>query len=186
MGVQEPLVDSGKQRILFIDDEPLYLSSLRRVFSGDFDCTTVRYKNSALKLFSEAQASGKPFDAVVTDMRMPGSAWTGCEVANAIKGENGLSKGTPVILLCSNASESDAPEGEPHATYWKLFDAKVGKCGTPSDLIETVRQAIKKARSAANARVEPAGLDKKRMPPARQSSDKQQPKTPLQQATKIG
>ncbi len=74
MGVQEPLVDSGKQRILFIDDEPLYLSSLRRVFSGDFDCTTVRYKNSALKLFSEAQASGKPFDAVVTDMRMPGSA----------------------------------------------------------------------------------------------------------------
>ncbi len=59
-----------KTRILFVDDEPRVLQGLNRMLYGmrnEFEMEFVDSGEKALELLSQ-----KPFDVVVTDMRMPG------------------------------------------------------------------------------------------------------------------
>jgi len=59
-----------KQRILFVDDDPLVLEALRRVLrpqSAEWDMAFVDGGQKALKLMEQL-----PFDVVIADMRMPG------------------------------------------------------------------------------------------------------------------
>jgi CheY-like chemotaxis protein len=59
-----------KKRLLFVDDEPAVLASLRTVFRRDcerWDMTFAHGGNAAL-----AELEHEAFDVVVSDMRMPG------------------------------------------------------------------------------------------------------------------
>ncbi len=59
-----------KLRILFVDDEPRVLQGLRRMLYGmrnEWDMVFAESGEKALELLSQ-----QPFDAIVTDMRMPG------------------------------------------------------------------------------------------------------------------
>ena len=61
---------TDKRRILFVDDEPLVLSGLRRLlwrFADEWEMCFVENGQDALALFAQ-----QPFDVLVTDMRMPG------------------------------------------------------------------------------------------------------------------
>src|SRR5258708_3884243 len=59
-----------KKRILFVDDEPLILEGLQRMLRpmrAEWEMVFVESGAKALELMSQS-----PFDAVVSDMRMPG------------------------------------------------------------------------------------------------------------------
>jgi signal transduction histidine kinase/ActR/RegA family two-component response regulator len=81
--------------LLCIDDEPLLRELLREVLEYyHHRVETADGGQSGLDAFRSAQASGEPFDAVVTDLGMPDV--NGRQVAEQIKAE---SPGTPVIML---------------------------------------------------------------------------------------
>ena len=58
------------QRILFVDDEPKLLGGLRRMLRGLRDEWTFEFAESGAEAL--ATLARKPFDVVVSDMRMPG------------------------------------------------------------------------------------------------------------------
>lgn len=55
-------------KILFVDDDPYFLTAIYRVLHRFFDVTTVDDPREALRIF----VSQGPFDVVVTDYKMPG------------------------------------------------------------------------------------------------------------------
>lgn len=62
--------DSARPRILFVDDEPLVLQGLQRMLrplSREWDMAFVESGAKAINAMEE-----KPFNVVVSDMRMPG------------------------------------------------------------------------------------------------------------------
>lgn len=70
-----------KQRILFVDDEPLVLQGLQRTLRParhEWDMAFVGSGPEALKVLAE-----QPFDVIVTDMRMPGMS--GAELLETVK-----------------------------------------------------------------------------------------------------
>lgn len=82
-------------QILCIDDEPLLRELLREVLQRDGHHVQVSDGGQAgLAAFREANLSGRPFDAVITDLGMP--YLDGRQVARMVKHE---SPATPVILL---------------------------------------------------------------------------------------
>lgn len=59
---------SREIRVLLVDDEPLVLSSLRRILRReDFDVTTATSGQEALDLLE-----GESFEVIVSDYKMPG------------------------------------------------------------------------------------------------------------------
>lgn len=67
-----------RPRILFVDDEPRILVSLRVIFKQDYDVVTAEGGTAALTLLKTEK-----FDVVVSDQRMPGV--TGVEVLRAAR-----------------------------------------------------------------------------------------------------
>ncbi len=62
-------------RILFVDDEPAILQSMRRSLRGQREVWDMHFAEGAeagLKVLAEAKRSGQSIDVVVSDMRMPG------------------------------------------------------------------------------------------------------------------
>jgi signal transduction histidine kinase/ActR/RegA family two-component response regulator len=82
-------------RLLIIDDDPILLRSLRDVLEQDGQFVTAAADGaSGIAAFEAAHAQGRGFDAVITDLGMPGL--DGRRVAHAIKQ---TSPPTPVLLL---------------------------------------------------------------------------------------
>jgi signal transduction histidine kinase/CheY-like chemotaxis protein len=82
-------------RLLIVDDDPVLLRSLSDVLEQDGQRVTALADGaSAIAAFETARGQGKAFDAVITDLGMPGL--DGRRVAAAIKL---ASPQTPVILL---------------------------------------------------------------------------------------
>ncbi|MGH8024060.1 MAG: response regulator, partial [Limisphaerales bacterium] len=82
-------------RILCIDDEQHVLQLLSNCLSPfGHRVTTSPSGQDGLELFRAAKSDNLPFQAVITDLGMPG--FDGRQVARAIKGE---SPETPVIML---------------------------------------------------------------------------------------
>jgi HD-like signal output (HDOD) protein/CheY-like chemotaxis protein len=70
-----------RNRLLFVDDEPLVLGGLRRALRGlhgEWDMHFVESADAALKALDE-----QPYDAVITDMRMP--RMDGAELLDLVK-----------------------------------------------------------------------------------------------------
>jgi signal transduction histidine kinase/ActR/RegA family two-component response regulator/uncharacterized membrane protein affecting hemolysin expression len=82
-------------RLLIIDDDPLILKSLSEALSSDgHTVATANGGKVGIEAFAAAEAGGKPFDAVFTDLGMP--YMDGRKVAAAL---HGIRASAPVILL---------------------------------------------------------------------------------------
>jgi response regulator RpfG family c-di-GMP phosphodiesterase len=62
------MTETELPRVLCVDDEPNLLAALERTLFGQFDVVTANGGEAGLAAMAEAP----PFDAVVSDMRMPG------------------------------------------------------------------------------------------------------------------
>ncbi len=104
-----PSMPTQRLRLLLVDDDPIVLRSLRDVLEADGHVvTTADGGEAGIAEFEAALASGKRFDAVVTDLGMP--RVDGRRVASAIKR---ASAATPVILLTGWGERLRAEEERP-------------------------------------------------------------------------
>jgi CheY-like chemotaxis protein len=91
----EPERPLPRQRILFVDDEPLVRQLVHDMLASDqHEVATADGGENALSQFREATAGGKPFDVVITDLGMP--QIDGRKLAQLLKQESAV---TPVIML---------------------------------------------------------------------------------------
>ncbi len=87
--------DLTSLRLLCIDDEPLLRELLKEILEfHHHQVETADGGQAGLETYHKAQALGRPFDVVITDLGMPGV--NGRQVAEKIKAD---SPDTPVILL---------------------------------------------------------------------------------------
>lgn len=126
----------SRMRILIVDDDPLLLKSLRDALEGDGHLTVAANGGQAgIDAFRKALAS-EPFDAVITDLGMPGV--DGRRVASSIKA---ASAATPVILLTGwgqrLAAEGDIPDH---------VDLVLNKPPKLRELRQTLAQCVPQAR----------------------------------------
>ena len=121
-----------KASVLFVDDEPRVLNSMRGMFRRKFDLHLASDGETAVDI-----ASQKRIDVIVADQRMPGM--TGTEVLGRVKE---LSPDTIRILLTGYA--------DPTAVESSINDGEVfrflSKPCTPQVLRHTLDTAIKAAR----------------------------------------
>jgi signal transduction histidine kinase/ActR/RegA family two-component response regulator len=121
-------VPSTSLRVLCIDDEPVLRQLLREILT--FHHHQVENADGGLagmELFLQAKKEGRPFDAVITDLGMPGM--NGRQLAEQIKTN---SPNTPVILLTGWGTMLDDREVEIKA------DAILSKPPHIDELIETL------------------------------------------------
>lgn len=116
-------------RVLCIDDEPLLRELLKEVLEfHHHEVKTAGGGQEGLDEFMNARGDGRSFDAVITDLGMPGV--NGRQVAEKIKAE---SPGTPVIMLTGWANMlEDQRENVDRA------DAILSKPPRASELVETL------------------------------------------------
>jgi len=90
-----PIFAMRSLRVLVVDDDPSLLESLRSALLDEgHKVTTAPGGQAGIETFRAAQKSGKLFDVVITDLRMP--EVDGREVVTQVRR---LSPGTPIILL---------------------------------------------------------------------------------------
>ncbi len=65
------MTDLPRRRVLFVDDERLILDGLRRTLGSQRQVWDVDFVDSGVAAL-ERMAGAEPYDAVVTDFRMPG------------------------------------------------------------------------------------------------------------------
>lgn len=94
-GALDALQPAPAMRLLLIDGDPLLLSSLTDVLREEGHLVApVAGGQEGLDAFEAALASATPFDAVITDLGMPGV--DGRQVASTVKRR---APGTPVVML---------------------------------------------------------------------------------------
>ncbi|MBF0277037.1 MAG: response regulator [SAR324 cluster bacterium] len=92
----------GKERILFVDDEPSIVQLNQKVLSKlGYQVTAFTHSPDALLLF---QKNPEAFDLLITDMTMP--KLTGTELAGLIR----KTRPNLPIILCSGYSDNFSPE----------------------------------------------------------------------------
>jgi two-component system chemotaxis response regulator CheV len=70
-------------KILFVDDDPRALEALKAMVAlipERWQCHFVTAGDAALALLDDAAAAGEPFDAIVSDLDMPGTDGLICSV----------------------------------------------------------------------------------------------------------
>jgi CheY-like chemotaxis protein len=115
--------------LLCIDDEPLLRELLKETLEFyHHDVKTADGGRAGLEMFEKARRTGRPFDAVITDLGMP--ELNGRQVAERIKTD---SPGTPIIMLTGwGAMLDEKGESVPQV------DAILGKPPRVNDLVETL------------------------------------------------
>ena len=97
-------------RILVVDNELPVLDSMKTVLELEGHAVAAATSGQAgIDMFVAALAGPEPFDAVLTDLSMPGV--DGRQVAHAVKS---ISPATPVILLTGWGAQSQDPSGVDH------------------------------------------------------------------------
>lgn len=138
---------NAKARVLFVDDEPRILNTMRMLFRGQYEVLVAESGALALELLKT-----RPVDVVVSDQRMPGM--TGIEM---LRQARELHPSAMRILLTGysdlNAIIGSINEGE-------IFRF-VNKPWFDEDLTATVARAVEAARATqavaeVEARAEPA------------------------------
>lgn len=95
----------GKQRILYIEDNPANLSLVQKIISTEQGIELRFAENGELGL---ALASDHTFDLILLDINLPGI--NGFEVFKRLR-ENHKTKDIPVIAISANAMPRDIEEG---------------------------------------------------------------------------
>jgi len=113
-------VNPAKPRVLFVDDEPAILSSLRNLLRRDrkrWDMAFATSGDAAL-----AELAKAPFDVVVSDMRMPGM--DGATLLSRIQAHH---PGTVRIMLTGHADREAIMRALPalHELLSKPCEAEV-------------------------------------------------------------
>jgi DNA-binding NtrC family response regulator len=133
----ESAVPTAHARVLFVDDEPRVLTTMRMLFRGRYELHFADSGVSALELLKST-----PVDVIVSDQRMPGM--TGIELLRAARE---LNPDAMRILLTGysdlNAIIGSINEGE-------IFRF-VNKPWSNDDLTRTVARAVTAARASAEA-----------------------------------
>ena len=100
-----PSLESGKKRILLVDDSPFFRNLLTPLLSvAGYDVTSVDGPARAL----EMREQGKDFDAIISDIEMPGM--DGFGFAEAVRAEGRWSD-LPLVALSSHATSKDFERG---------------------------------------------------------------------------
>jgi CheY-like chemotaxis protein len=111
-GVYQPLQaepEPANQRILFIDDDPLLVKSMRDTLEADgHTVVTAAGGQEGIHAFIQAQERNEAFTVVITDLGMP--HLDGRKVASAVKA---ASPSTPVILLTGWGQRLEAEGNTP-------------------------------------------------------------------------
>jgi len=144
--------DSGKAmltglRLLCIDDEPLLRELLKEVLEFQkHTVETAETGEAGLNQFQQAARNGRGFDAVITDLGMPGV--NGMEVARRIKAE---SPATPVILLTGWGAIPDEEKSFPIRV-----DAVLSKPPRMNDLKQTLEKLVRNGHPSTSTNSFPA------------------------------
>jgi DNA-binding response OmpR family regulator len=105
----QPLSAVRSLRVLLIDDDPSLIESLRSALQDEGHKVTAAGGGQAgVDAFGEAHKAGKPFDIVITDLRMP--YVDGRQVVSSIRG---ISPGTPIILLTGWGQHTGSADEKP-------------------------------------------------------------------------
>ena len=97
----------GYLRILIVDNELPVLDSMKTVIELDgHDVSGANGGQVGIDMFIAALSGGEPFDAVITDLSMPGV--DGRQLAHAVKS---ISPTTFVILLTGWGAQAQDPAG---------------------------------------------------------------------------
>ncbi len=132
--------DTGEQnskRVLLVDDSSFFRNLLTPLLSAaGYKVTTVEGADDALKL----RESGVNFDAIVTDIEMPGM--TGFEFASAVHGDSRW-QDIPMIALSSHATNQDFERGRD--VGFSDYVAKFDRDALVATLAQTVATAVEPA-----------------------------------------
>lgn len=128
-----------RPRILVVDDDRPSLEALAQLFGDGLDVVAVDDSTRAAELIRT-----QPFDAVVSDVRMPGLG--GLDLLRLLR-EDSLQR-VPCILISAHAS---LPE-KLAALKAGAFDF-VGKPTQPEELLARVNNAVERARELRRERV---------------------------------
>lgn len=125
------------QRILVVDDDPLTREVLETIL--DLEAFVAVFASDGLEALERFQEEG-PFDAVVTDVMMPGL--DGVELCRRIRASGDDRRAaTPVILLTAKDRRADREEG-----YEAGCDAYLTKPFSPLNLIDTIESLNQERR----------------------------------------
>jgi len=125
----------AKPRLLCVDDEPELLDSIRLVLRKRFDVSTAQSGAEALAMFEDEDVA--PFDAVVSDMRMP--EMSGAVFLTTLRERH---PEVPRLLL---TGQSDIDSAIAAVNDAKIFRFLTKPC-VPDVLIESIDEAVKQAR----------------------------------------
>jgi DNA-binding NtrC family response regulator len=125
-----------RARVLVVDDKENILKLLARILGESYDVTTASDGNRAIALISSQH-----FDAVVTDLRMPGA--DGFEVLRVAKSR---SPETEVVMMTAYATVPDAVAAMKQGAFDYL-----AKPFDPDDAALVVARALERKRQQAPA-----------------------------------
>ncbi len=141
----------AKARVLFVDDEPRVLTTMRILFRGQYEMFFAESGQAALELL-KSQA----VDVIVSDQRMPGM--TGIELLRAARELNA----NAMRILLTGYSDLNAIIGSINEGEIFRF---VNKPWSNEDLTTTLQRAVSAAR-ASRAAAARAGGQTQQTPPA--------------------
>ncbi len=128
-----------KRRILLVDDSPFFRNMLGPILTvAGYDVTSVSSADDALSL----SMSGEHFDAIVSDIEMPGIS--GFDFAEKVKAPGSIWKDVPLVALSSHATQQDLDRGRTAG-----FDDYVAKFDRDA-LLRAIEQTLDPAHKAIN------------------------------------
>ncbi len=133
------IINITDARILAVDDNPVNRSILlEQLESWKFEGKVAESGPEGLKMLRQAEANGKPFDAVILDWHMPGM--NGLDVAREIRDDDVL-HGLPIIMLTSVDGLNDEMRD-------LAVDAHLVKPARASYLLESIVDVVRKRPAA--------------------------------------
>ena len=126
-----------EKRILLVDDSPFFRNLMRPLLvAAGYSVTTVDSAGEALEICS----AGEPFDAIVSDIEMPGMS--GFELAHKLK-QDSRWRETPLVALSAHASDQDLDRGRQagFTDYVAKFDRE--------GLLQTLAETLSENKGAA-------------------------------------
>jgi two-component system chemotaxis sensor kinase CheA len=120
-------------KVLLVDDSPFFRNLLTPLLTvAGFDVTAVETADEALKL----QEEGVSFDAIVSDIEMPGM--NGFDFVSALRSGDGKWSKLPIFAMSSHATPRDLERGR--LAGFTDYVAKFNREGLLNALHETLKQ----------------------------------------------